>query len=348
MLDIAQKIKENISILEALLPILSFVPPILVLHFLHPESFQTTYQGRTLQLFFLWLVTLEAILTWERTRKAQTGTLKPVRTISLIISLLLPTVYVFAANYCGLNITIMEAAMQNNVPLAHLLPLATEYLIFAFLFASIILLTHGKNRFVDFSIPLFFLVAIGVIFTIDDLYPYGWFTPFQILVPATATLAANVLNLMGYQTHLYSTEHPEYGSMPHLSVWNSEKPSEFASFGIAWPCAGVESLVIYTVTILLFMKRTSFPWRHRIVYFVVGAAITYVINIFRVVAIFVISMSGGDVWAFHNYYGWLYSVAWILSYPLKITGGRILWRRARAWKAVHGNSRDKQNDSIFA
>jgi len=35
----------------------------------------------------------------------------------------------------------------------------------------------------------------------DNLYSAG-FTPFQILVPTTATLAFKMLNFMGYQTAL--------------------------------------------------------------------------------------------------------------------------------------------------
>jgi len=237
MLNTAQKVKENIRILKKLLPILSFIAPFLILYRLHPDSFQTTYQGRTFYLFFLWLVSLEMALNWEKIREDRIDTLRPVRTIGAVISLLLPTFYVVVANYCGLNTLIVEAAEQTNVPLAHLMPLSIEYLVFALLFASIILAIHGKKGLIDFSIPTLFLVSIGAIFTIDDLYPYGRFAPFQILVPATATLAANVLNLLGYQTRVSLTTHPEYGLMPYLSARNPNDPSKLASFGIAWPCA---------------------------------------------------------------------------------------------------------------
>jgi len=347
MPSITQEIQENIHILKKLLPLLSIIPSILILYSLHPESFQIAYQGRTLYLFFLWLISLEIIHNWEETRKNQTSPNKPIERVSLIISLLLPTIYVIVANYYGLNVMIVKTAEQNKVPLAHLTPLATEYLVFALLFASTILLTHKKKRFMDYSIPTFFLLSIGVIFMIDDLYPYGWFTPFQILVPATATLAANILNLMGYQTHMSFETHPKYGFMPYLSVKNLGNQSEAVSFGIAWPCAGVESLLIYTVTILLFLKKTSIPWRHRIVYFVIGAIITYTINVLRVVAIFLISMTGGDVWAFHNYYGWLYSITWILSYPLIVVGSRIFWRKIRNWEVVQDGSESVQ-DATFS
>ena len=348
MLYILQKVKENIHILEKLLPLLSFIPPFLIMYSLDPKSFFVTYPGRTFYLFFLWLISLEIAFNWEKLQKNASSKLKSIRTIASIISLLFPTIYVViyvvVANYRGLNAIIMVSTILSNAPSARLayLMLSMEYLVSAVLFALVILLAYGINGLMDFSIPVSFLGIVGVIYTIDYLYPFGKFTPFQILVPATATLAASVLNLMGYQTRISLTSnHPEWGSMPYLEIMNTQPP---IGFGIAWPCAGVESLLIYTVTLLLFLKKASIPWKHRIVYLVIGAAITYVINILRVVTIFVISINGGDVWAFHNYYAWLYSIIWIISYPLIIIGSRILWRKIRDWKAVHDVSEASKID----
>jgi hypothetical protein len=65
-------------------------------------------------------------------------------------------------------------------------------------------------------------------------------------------LAANVLNLMGYRTQLLGLTN----GMPTLAVWGSK--GGFAAFQAAWPCSGVDSLLIYTVTILLFLKKVLF------------------------------------------------------------------------------------------
>jgi thaumarchaeosortase len=290
-----------------------------------------TFEGRTFYLFFLWLVSLEIILNWEKNRETHISTLKSVRTISLITSLLLPTIYVVVANYLGLNGIIMEAVKHNNVPSAAL-PLSTEYLVFAVLFALIILLAYGKKSLMDFSISIFFLGGIGVIYTINNLYPYGQFTPFQILVPITTTLAANVLKIMGYQTSISEIRDPYYGTMPTLRVWDPNNPSKNAIFAVAWPCAGVESLIIYTVTIPLFLKKTAIPWKHWIVYFAIGAVITYVINILRIVTLFLISINGGNITPFHDYYASLISITWIIFYPIIIIGSQNLWTKVKNWR----------------
>jgi len=339
MLDIVQKFKKNTQILAKLLPVFSFIVPFLILYFLYPNTFEATWKGRTYYLFFLWLVSLEIVLNWEKLQTRNISRLRSIKTIAFIVSLLLPTIYVVVANYCELNTTIVDLARQNNVPWADWMPLSMEYLVFGVIFAVISLIEYGKEGLWDFSTSTFLLFAVAAIYLIDNFHPYGQFTPFQILVLPTTILAANALNLMGYQTtQSFISNNPDYGSMPYLEVKDFQ--GAWRGFGIAWPCAGVESLLIYTVTILLFLKKTSMPWKHRIVYFVIGAIVTYFINILRIVTIFVIAANGGDIWTFHNYYGQLYSIIWIISYPLIIIGSRVLWGKIRERRAKSNVSTD--------
>jgi len=326
MLDIIQKFKKNSQILVKLSPVFSFIVPFLILYFLYPNTFKATWTGtwenRIPYIFFLWLFSLETILNWEeiRTRICE---IKSIKTIAFIMALLLPTIYVVIANYFGLNASITIFARHYGIKpaWAELMPLSTEYLVFAVFFALIIFLEQGSSGVKDYSISTFFLVLIGGIYTINNVYPMGQFTPFQILVPTTAMFAANVLNLMGYQTSLNTRS-----AMPVLYASNSQ-----SSFGAAidWPCSGVESLLIYTVTILLFLKKSNMPLKHKTAYFVIGAVVTYVINILRIVTIFVIAINKGDWGIFHDYYAQLYSITWIISYPLIIIGSRALWRKIR-------------------
>jgi thaumarchaeosortase len=336
---IVQIFKKNINVLKKLLLIIPFIIPILILYSLYPESFEATWKGRTYYLFFLWLFLLEMILNWEELQTRKINDVKLARKIALIVSLLIPTVYVIVANFYGFNHMIENLAQQHNIPGAGSMPLSIEYLVFAVLFALIILLEYGINGLKNFPISTVFLGIIGVIYTIDNVYPYGRFTYLQFFVPTTATLAAKVLNLMGYKTKMFFISNdPTYGSIPYLMVTNSQ--GKIAEYGIAWPCAGVESLLIYTVAISLFLIKAVISWKRGIIYsiiffiiyFVIGALVTYFINILRIVTIFVIAVNGGDIGAFHNYYGQLYSVTWIISYPLIIIGSRALWGKIRNWK----------------
>lgn len=336
MPNVLQAAKRNIGILIKLLPIFSFIIPLIVLYYLYPSSFEATWKGRTYYLFFIWLVFLETILSWEELKTNKINKLRSIRTVGFTISLLLPTIYILAANFFGLNSVISHLYMQHMGPgyewWAYFIPLSIEYLVFGAMFAIIELITYGKKGLVDFSISASLLFAIGVIYIMDDLYPNGSFAPFQILVQPTATLAANFLNLIGYQTRFLNSVLP---NVPRLEAWNSMGVTTY--FDIGWPCAGIESLLLYTITILLFLKKSKIPQNHMVIYFILGAVVTYFINILRIVTIFVIDINAGGGYTipaqrFHEYYGQLYSITWIISYPLLIIGSRALWRKSKSQK----------------
>lgn len=306
-------------------PLIAFMIPFVILYFLYPASFELTWKGRTFYLFFIWLVVLEIILNWDRISGTKIQRLKSARALAFIAATALPVLYVLAANYWGLDTAILDFGRSINVSpnVLELLPLSTEYLVLTVLFIFSIAVYYGIDKLGNFSISTFFLGMIGMVYTIDNLYPWGRFTPFQILVPTTTMLAAGVLGLLGFGTSITYINSAEMGSLTRLEV--KALSGKIQGFNIAWPCSGVESLLIYSVTILLFLKNSSIPWKHRIVYFVFGAAITYLINALRIATIFIIAINGGDWGVFHNYYGQLYSLFWIMSYPLIIVATRTLW-----------------------
>jgi exosortase/archaeosortase family protein len=345
MQDIIQAIKGKFSIVVVtikrnkgnmikLLPLISLVIPISILYFMDPRYFEKTWLGRTYELFFVWLCLLELILNWGEAGVTRIGKPKSARAIVFATFLLMPTAYVIIANFLGLNTLIYDLARSFNVTehCALLMPLSTEYLIFMGLFVVIVLLGWGTRGVRDYSISILFLGVIGGVYTIDNLSP-GGFAPFQVIVPTTTRLAANALSLMGYQTSISVGNSAEYGQLPYLFAQNSKGS---AGFLIGWPCAGVESLLIYTVTILLFLSKSSIPWIQKAVYFVAGALVTYFINILRIATIFVIEINEGAAarQRFHDYYGQLYSIVWIVSYPLIIIGTRVLWTKARNWRTA--------------
>jgi exosortase/archaeosortase family protein len=90
----------------------------------------------------------------------------------------------------------------------------------------------------------------------------------------------------------------------------------------------------------LFLKNSDIPWRQRTIYFIIGAIITYFINIMRIVTIFIIGIDYGvgspQWWQFHNYYGALYSISWIITYPLIIIGIQVLWSKIKKRKNNKG------------
>lgn len=335
------KNKRYLSIIIKVLPLIAFSVPLALLFFLNPmdpylnisaqDSFQLMWKGRTFQLFFIWLVALEFILSWESIKLRINRQNKP-SAIAFGLVLLLPTLYVVFEYFFGLNAALANWSLHSDVAFWGSMPLAIEYLVFSLLFCLTVFLSFGKKGLKGFALPVLFVGLVGVLYTIDNVFPYGQFTPFQLLVPTTASLAAGVLGLMG-NTAVLSTDFAT--GMPLLHVTG---PLGTTAFTIAWPCAGIESLLIFTAVALLFLKRMNISWKAKIGYFAFGAAITYFINVLRIATIFMIGMQFGaespQVQAFHFYYGPLYAMAWIISYPLIILATQPLWRKLRKGKAT--------------
>jgi thaumarchaeosortase len=325
MIDITDETRKAGTVLAKLVPIISFIVPITILYFLYPNSFESTWKGRLYYLFFLWLVSLETILSWE-TINLKIHRLKSAKTVLILVSSLLPLAYVLISQFLGLNRIFIDLALKSGMDpnfANNSFPLSIEYLVFTVLFVVIVTLCYGISSLQEYSISTVFLGLIGMIYVTDDMYPYGRFTPFQLLVPTTARLAAGLLNLMGYQTIWLGIRN----GMPILSASDGVRSS--GPLAIAWPCSGIASLLIYTVTILLFFKKTNISWKQRAVYFLIGAVITYFINIVRIATIFIMAINQQDWIRFHDLYGQLFSITWIISYPLIIIGSRVLWKKIR-------------------
>jgi exosortase/archaeosortase family protein len=338
MLNLAYLNSRKISIIIKLLPILSFAIPLFTLYYLYPSSFEETWKGRTYYLFFIWLVLLETILSWEELGTTRISKIWSKRTIGLIMFLLLPTFYVIITNFLGLISAIEQwykqymgsrLSVEEINWFAPLMPLSLEYFIYATIFLIINIIIYGKRRLTTFSISTSLLFVIGTFYIIDNLFPYGQIMLLQIPALPTTHLAANILNLMGYQTTISFITNAHYGWMPYLSALDPKNPYLHFESGIGWVCAGVESILLYTITILLFLKKSNISLEQKVAYFIFGAVVTYFINILRIVTIFVIAMNQGDWGRFHDFYGPLYSVTWIISYPLIMIGSQTLWRKIK-------------------
>lgn len=315
----------RLSNLMKILFILSFLTSLTVLYFLYQESYERTWKGRVYYLFFLWLASLELILNWEKIDvKVQEPRSK--RFVISIITALLPTIYVLFSNFSGLNMMIMEMSPKHYGLdwWSKFMPLTIEYLVFTVIALLLAVLIFGIKGLRRFALPITLLGVVGSIFLIDNLYPFGEFSPFQMFVPTTTTLAANLLTLMGYQAELK-------GQAYKAPVLRVQSDMGEASFGIAWPCSGIDSLLIYSIVTVLFLEDNEASLRQKVAYFLIGAVITYFINVLRITEIFILAIKYGatslEVQRFHDHYGPLYSIIWIIAYQLIVIGTQSLRRK---------------------
>ncbi len=340
--------RNNRAHVKVLLVFLSILVPFALLYGINAKSFDQTYNGRAYYLFFVWLVVLVFAFDWKKYR-SQPSNFSTKSKTAFGIALTLPTCYVVISSFLGFNDTIIEMAKPYGIvaPWLNDVPLSVEFMVFAVLFAAVFFSAYRRKGLTDFSLAVALLAAVGIINMLTILYPYSGniqraFTPFQILVPTTASLSRDVLNMMGYTAMLANS--PDY--VPTLAVSNGHS---YYIGNIVWPCAGIDSLIIYTVVMLLFLKKVDFPRFHKVVYFIFGAIITYFINVLRIVTIFLIGLNGAeaDVVAFHGFYGQFYSAIWIISYILLIVGSRILWTRLRRTAHIRKPSVKMEQEQDF-
>ena len=248
----------------------SFIAPILILYCVDPASFNLLWKGRAFYMLFLWLVALEIVLNSDEFRRKVLITRNAIRIVFLIVAALIPVMYVTFVQVFGFSETIVNFGRNLGIPQTTFdpplnpsmlnwlqewsWPLSLEYAVLAILFITQIYIAYGTKGLRIFSISLFFLSAIGVIYGLDTFYPYGSgpTKPFQAIVPATAFFAARILNTLGYRTSLSMSSY--YG----LPVLGAYKPSVGSkTYLIGWPCAGVEGIFIYTFATLLLLKKTQ-------------------------------------------------------------------------------------------
>jgi thaumarchaeosortase len=303
-----------------------FVTPIvllMILDYLNIETlyafnlrgfvFLRTWKGRMFYLFFLWLLLLESIISMEKIVEKKPK--KRFRILLIFICAIVPLMYILSVNFLGLDQVVtrlgQDLGFTEEARVLFHWPISIEYFVFAISFLVVICLAYGKNGLNFFSISSSLLVGISAIFTLDTFYPEGTFKPFELLALPTSACAAALLDILGYNFYLQYRPGPE--SMPLIVT-----PSGSAAIG--WPCAGIHSLFLFTVIILLLFKKSNISSFRKLLYFIVGAICTYFVNVLRIASyFFVLSNNGIDAARyFHDTTGELYFVFWIFAYILII------------------------------
>jgi thaumarchaeosortase len=290
--------------------------------------FEYTWKGRMFLLIFSMLFVIESMLGWDGLKpNFQQKHRSLLRMILISLFALLPLIYIISINFFGLSQTVLSvgeslrgAYWKAQSPYWYLIlggdwPLVLEYIVFSISFLFTILLAYGKLGLRSFSITLSLVAGIAIFYFIDMWFPYGAFWPFQIFTRPTAALAGFVLKNLGFQ---FSLVFPASLDASPILTTQAGLP---LSVTVEWVCAGVHSLLLYSLIILLFFKKSAISTRNKIGYFVIGAIGTFLANVLRVVTYFAVLANQGLVAAgvFHDTYGELFFAGWMLLYISLIT-----------------------------
>jgi thaumarchaeosortase len=289
-------------------------------------SFDVTWKGRMFYLIFAWFLVIESAFGWKKLVDKK-PTKKSIMAASLVCALV-PTAYVLATNFLSLDLAVLKfghsvgitsvTASGDPSDFLHLQwPLSLEYIVFFVFFLAAVLLAYRPKELKVLSISFAVLGAIGFVYMLDTIYPFGVFRPLQELALPTVATAAALFDILGYTVWLNYPMHSNNSSMPSLNVTVGDKS---ASYGIAWACAGVYSLILFVLIILLFFKRTNISGYRKVLYFFIGLIGTFFANVLRIYALFIVTLDYGHVkgMIFHNGWGELFGFGWIFFFILLI------------------------------
>jgi len=292
-----------------------FSVSIILLCIFAPSSFEVSWKGRVPYLIFIWLVVLETFLSRNEPVKANIDAVpNQARFIAGLTALLIPTAFTLWQFMAGGRDLIVSLGRLLGVPFpAADWPIAFESLVFVCASMLAVWLLQNRDGLRRFKVSLFFIGAVAAFFMVDTFFHFGTVWLLQLFVPPIASLAAFFLNVLGY-----STTATPYADGYLLLLRKSGGYN--VNLLVYWPCAGVHSLIIYTFVILLFFKNTEISSRRKIVYVVVGAMGTFMVNILRIVSIGIIGVNTGPeaLRLFHRYYGELFFVVWTVVYLVAV------------------------------
>ncbi len=281
--------------------------------------FAFTWKGRMFLLFFLLFVALEGVLFAKALSKEQEQKSRSrLRSAVAFVVALAPLFFILGVNLgldqaiIGLGEFRLEYWKNVNPNWWNSLngdwPMCFEYLAFGLSFTAALLVAYGKRALRAFSISITFVFMVALFYFVDTVYPYGAFTPLQVFSLPTSMCAASLLEFMGIRYTLFYSSSGT--AMPIIAV-NAGGVSSPTS--VAWPCAGVHSMLIYVVFSLLILQRMHTSGFRKLVYFTAGAAGTLAINTLRIASFFVVLVNQGIEAAatFHSVYGELLFFCWM-------------------------------------
>lgn len=340
------------EVLRRLVIPISFALPISTLYLAYPSSFELVWKGRVPYLIFLWLVFLELALAWKKLSN------KPLSVVALGITTAAPT-YLIGIFAFALSDEIRELGKLVGVPyqehgqwILEGWVLSVEYVILMVCFVASILLTYKIDGLKMFSISMFFLGATSCFYMIDTFYPFGVLNVLQGFVPVIASSVASILNWMGYATQVLSPEQiQELRNIDPKGMWGLDIQGISTLVLIAWGCAGIQSLFIYTFVILLFIKGAAISLKRKIIYVAVGATGTFLVNLLRIVSICLIGVHIDEeaLEMFHKYYGEFFFIVWIIIYvTVIIYGGQILAKISALMSNIYSRVRAMSEQGVVS
>ena len=158
--------------------------------------------------------------------------------------------------------------------------------------------------------PIVFSVGMLVFYLLDAFFPYGSLGPLQFwanFVVAGVALLARLFSL------------PIDGFTNHLNISGVHG---YFRLVVYWPSVGVQSILIYSVVMVVMAAKLQAPRVRKLIYMLIGIAGTVFLNVVRIFSIayygYAYATSGQELDAFHNAVGEVLFPIWIVVFLVLI------------------------------
>lgn len=195
--------------------------------------------------------------------------------------------------------------------------MSIDYLTFAFYILGLAVVLFGWRAIKAVITPILLSGAMVVFYLLDAFFPYGEIGPLQFwanFIVAAVGLLAKVFGL------------PIYGFGNYLTI---DGTKGFFRLAVYWPSVGVQSMIIYSVVMLVIAAKLDIPKVRKVIYAAVGVAGTVFLNVLRIFTIayygYAYATSGQQLDAFHNSIGEVLFPIWIALFMVIVLGieGRL-------------------------
>lgn len=184
--------------------------------------------------------------------------------------------------------------------------MAADFLVDSIYIAVLAILLFGVGVVRRIVTPIVFSIGMLVFYLLDAFFPYGSIGPLQFwanFIVAGVSLLAQLFGL------------PIYGYTNHLRIVGLHGDYPLVVY---WPSVGVQSILIYSVVMVVIAAKFQAPRIRKLIYAAIGIAGTIFLNVVRIFSIafygYEYATSGQQLEAFHNVIGEILFPIWIVAF----------------------------------
>ncbi len=310
--SIKSKIRLHLKDADYLL-ILAAVP-VLLLFALAPASFELSWAGfgklgRGGLFFVLFFLAFEVLDFRKRARIKLTHPRKialyAIVAVALSYFVAVGAIEWFVNLVYALGKSLGAAGEVSNSWL-----MSVDYLTFALYIFALTLVLFRLRAIKAVITPILLSAAMLVFYLLDAFFPYGQIGPLQFWANFIVVAVGLLARLLGL---------PIYGFSNYLTIEGTKGSFRLAVY---WPSVGVQSMIIYSVVMLVIAAKLDIPRTRKVIYAAVGVLGTIFLNVFRIFAIayygYAYATSGQQLDAFHNSIGEVLFPIWIALFMVLV------------------------------